>query len=170
MHFFVQAEGPTGAISGSAASGTFRKCRDVGLESEMRTKAKRPPTALNLWFHALVAKRKPPLRRPPRETIARQTDASLQRCHALICVESGKSPEFSSPRAGRSPNLAKNRVRQNRNFMRYFSVIWVVQSYQQKYSACAVGQINATDSRVLCSQEGRFAIVTNVECGMRWTW
>jgi hypothetical protein len=32
-----------------------------------------------------------------------------------------------------------------------------------------VGQINATSSAVSDPQEGRFAIVTSVGCGMRWT-
>ena len=36
-------------------------------------------------------------------------------------------------------------------------------------SACDVGQITGRFPRVLCPQEGRFAIVTNVGCGMRWT-
>jgi hypothetical protein len=62
-----------------------------------------------------------------------------------------------------------NRVRQNRDFVRRFKLIWVVQSQREKYFACTVGQINATDSRVLLPHEGRFAIVTNVGCGMRWT-
>ena len=58
-------------------------------------------------------------------------------------------------RGARAPSRAQNRVRQNANLMSLFKLIWVVQSPGQKYLACAVGQINATDSRVLHSQEGR---------------
>ena len=39
-------------------------------------------------------------------------------------------------------------MRLKRNLMRRFKLIWVVQSPYQKYSACAVGQITSTDSRV----------------------
>ena len=45
-----------------------------------------------------------------------------------------------------------------------------VQCFCQKFSACAVGQITATSfGRPALFQEGRFAVVTNVGCGMRWT-
>jgi hypothetical protein len=44
-----------------------------------------------------------------------------------------------------------------------------VKPRNQKYSAFAAGQISATTSAVLYPQEGRFAIVTDVGCGMRWT-
>src|SRR5258706_11024933 len=44
-----------------------------------------------------------------------------------------------------------------------------VKPRNQKYSAFAVGQISASTSAVPCPQEGRFAIVTDVGCGMRWT-
>ena len=46
-------------------------------------------------------------------------------------------------------------MRENCNLLRRFKLIRVVQSQREKYFACAVGQINATDSRVLHSQEGR---------------
>ena len=54
-------------------------------------------------------------------------------------------------------------------FARHLKLIWVVQPACEKYCACAVGQISCTCLRVLHSQEGRFAIVTDVERGMRWT-
>src|SRR5467141_2567009 len=44
-----------------------------------------------------------------------------------------------------------------------------VKPRNQKYSAFAVGQISAITTAVPCPQEGRFAIVTDVGCGMRWT-
>ena len=44
-----------------------------------------------------------------------------------------------------------------------------VKPQNQKYSASVVGQISGTSCAVSCPQEGRFAIVTNVGCGMRWT-
>jgi len=65
--------------------------------------------------------------------------------------------------------LDQNPLRAKANFASFFNLIWVVQSCIEKYSACAVGQIRSTYSAVPRSQEGRFAIVTNVECGMRWT-
>src|SRR6266436_4231821 len=44
-----------------------------------------------------------------------------------------------------------------------------VKPRNKKYSAFALGQISARTSAVPCPQEGRFAIVTDVGCGMRWT-
>jgi hypothetical protein len=44
-----------------------------------------------------------------------------------------------------------------------------VKPRNQKYSAFAAGQISATTPAIPCPQEGRFAIVTDVGCGMRWT-
>src|SRR5258707_7908082 len=44
-----------------------------------------------------------------------------------------------------------------------------VKPRNQKYSAFAAGQISARTSAIPCPQEGRFAIVTDAGCGMRWT-
>ena len=44
-----------------------------------------------------------------------------------------------------------------------------VQLRFQKYSASRFGQINSRSLAVPFSQEGRFAVVTNVGRGMRWT-
>jgi hypothetical protein len=44
-----------------------------------------------------------------------------------------------------------------------------VQPCLQKYSASGVGQIKSTTRAVPFLQEGRFAVVTNVGCGMQWT-
>src|SRR5258705_7564818 len=44
-----------------------------------------------------------------------------------------------------------------------------VKPRNQKYPAFALGQISARTSAIPCPQEGRFAIVTDVGCGMRWT-
>ena len=44
-----------------------------------------------------------------------------------------------------------------------------VQPFAQKYSAFAVGQIKTTIVAIPRPQEGRFAIVTDVGCGERWT-
>jgi hypothetical protein len=44
-----------------------------------------------------------------------------------------------------------------------------VQSSPQKYFASRFTQIKSISAAVLRSQEGRFAIVTNVGRGMRWT-
>jgi hypothetical protein len=53
--------------------------------------------------------------------------------------------------------------------MKHFKLIWAVQSCPQKDSGCVVGQIRTTNPAVPRSEEGRFAIVTDVERGMRWT-
>ena len=56
----------------------------------------------------------------------------------------------------------------NRRFVRRINVIWVVQSLLKKYSVSRLTQI----SRICHASrlaEGRFAIVTDVERGMRWT-
>ena len=53
--------------------------------------------------------------------------------------------------------------------MKPFNVIWAVQSCQRKYTASQRPQISGFVRFVLHSQEGRFAIVTNVGSGMRWT-
>jgi hypothetical protein len=44
-----------------------------------------------------------------------------------------------------------------------------VQTIAQKYFAFAVGQITARSLPVPRPHEGRFAIVTDVGCGVRWT-
>jgi hypothetical protein len=44
-----------------------------------------------------------------------------------------------------------------------------VKPRNQKYSAFGAGQISARTAAIPCPQEGRFAIVTDVGCGMRWT-
>ena len=44
-----------------------------------------------------------------------------------------------------------------------------VQPLGKKFFAFAVGQISARTPAIPCPQEGRFAIVTDVGCGMRWT-
>jgi hypothetical protein len=49
------------------------------------------------------------------------------------------------------------------------NVIWAVQSYQQKYIASRLTQITAISPAVSFPLEGRFAIVTDVGNGMRWT-
>jgi hypothetical protein len=61
-------------------------------------------------------------------------------------------------------------LRQKSNFTSQFNLIWVVHPLREKYSAFVVGQITFTSSpRPALFKEGRFAIVTNVGCGMRWT-
>ena len=44
-----------------------------------------------------------------------------------------------------------------------------VQPCLQKYSASPPTQINSRTSAIPSHTEGRFAIVTDVGCGMRWT-
>jgi hypothetical protein len=62
-----------------------------------------------------------------------------------------------------------NRVRLKAEFVSRFNVIWVVQMAREKYFAFAVGQIISRTPAVSRPQEGRFAVVTDVGRGMRWT-
>jgi hypothetical protein len=63
----------------------------------------------------------------------------------------------------------ETRVRQKSNFVRHFKLIWVVQSPLQKYSYFGKSEIMVLLASSCLDNEGRFAIVTNVGCGMRWT-
>jgi hypothetical protein len=54
-------------------------------------------------------------------------------------------------------------------FCRGINVIWVVQSPSQKYSGSLLTQITSISFASRPNTEGRFAIVTNVGHGMRWT-
>jgi len=49
------------------------------------------------------------------------------------------------------------------------NVIWAVQSCLQKYSASRLPQITSRTLAIPSHTEGRFAIVTDVGGGMRWT-
>jgi hypothetical protein len=49
------------------------------------------------------------------------------------------------------------------------SVVIAVQPGLKKYSATRFAQINSRSLAVPFSQEGRFAVVTNVGRGMQWT-
>jgi hypothetical protein len=44
-----------------------------------------------------------------------------------------------------------------------------VQSLDKKFFASPFGRNSFIDSTIPHSKEGRFAVVTNVGCGMRWT-
>ena len=68
-----------------------------------------------------------------------------------------------------APVAATRRVRGRANFSNGSNVICPVQPRLQKYSASHLPQINRTTPRIPSHQEGRFAIVTDVGCGMRWT-
>jgi len=50
-----------------------------------------------------------------------------------------------------------------------FKLIWVVQSPSQKYSGSLLTQITCISLAIPAHTKGRFAIVTNVRRGMRWT-
>jgi hypothetical protein len=69
--------------------------------------------------------------------------------------------------AGLHPGLSG--LREKRNLLSRINLICSVQSHFEKYSAWLVGQIISTNSPVPPHTEGRFAIVTDVGCGMRWT-
>jgi hypothetical protein len=60
-------------------------------------------------------------------------------------------------------------LRVKTNLLKQFNLILSVQSHSKKFSTLPVGQIISTSPPCPASKEGRFAIVTNVECGMQWT-
>jgi hypothetical protein len=75
---------------------------------------------------------------------------------------------FARCRLARTPLAAQNRVREKSNFVNRFKRIWVVSPSRAK--------ISLSENRKLCivpavpfPQEGRFAVVTDVGSGMRWT-
>ena len=69
------------------------------------------------------------------------------------------------------PAVVSSRIhlRQKSNFASRFNAILPVQSCREKYSDFVFSEIGVPCSRPALDQEGRFAIVTNVERGMRWT-
>ncbi len=60
-------------------------------------------------------------------------------------------------------------VRQNAIFYNGFKVICPVQSRLQKDFGFHLGQITGLSLAIPCPSEGRFAIVTDVGRGERWT-
>jgi hypothetical protein len=60
-------------------------------------------------------------------------------------------------------------LHQKSNFLNRFKPILPVQSSPKKYSASPIPQIKFISIAVPLHQEGRFAIVTDVGGGMRWT-
>jgi hypothetical protein len=71
--------------------------------------------------------------------------------------------------SGRGRQIAvRNAVRQKRDLSRPFKLIWPVQPHRRKYFAFSETRI-ATCAPSRARSEGRFAIVTNVGRGMRWT-
>ena len=52
---------------------------------------------------------------------------------------------------------------------RFFNLIWAVQSPLQKYFGFRTPQITSKTFSIPSHTEGRFAIVTDVGHGMRWT-
>jgi len=63
----------------------------------------------------------------------------------------------------------KNHLRQKTSFPNLFNPIPPVQSSSEKYSRFVFSEIGVPYPRPALDQEGRFAIVTSVERGMRWT-
>ena len=60
-------------------------------------------------------------------------------------------------------------MRENAVLLKRINVIWVVQSHSQKYSRSLLTQITCISLAIPAHTEGRFAIVTDVGQGMRWT-
>jgi hypothetical protein len=113
---------------------------------------KRTSAALNLWVHAIAS-----LETSGHFQLSvRTTRYALDRTGSMATDLPDEANQFDFPDAGLLAQAFRraNRVRQNADFVRRFNVIWVVQSHQKKYSCCAVGQISATDSRVLTHKRG----------------
>src|SRR3954453_2126734 len=83
----------------------------------------------------------------------------------------GMPTEHVLARAQRlAPGLAPcGPLRVGAKFSCGIKVIWVVQSFPEKYSASRKAQINSRTPAIPSHTEGRFAIVTDVGHGMRWT-
>jgi hypothetical protein len=60
-------------------------------------------------------------------------------------------------------------MRVEKKFSCNFKLILPVQSSPKKFFPSRFTQITFISSAILRSKEGRFAIVTDVGCGMRWT-
>jgi hypothetical protein len=60
-------------------------------------------------------------------------------------------------------------LRLKTNFTLPFNLIPPVQSLSEKYFASRFARHRIRDCSRPASHEGRIAIVTDVECGMRWT-
>jgi hypothetical protein len=61
------------------------------------------------------------------------------------------------------------KLRPQLNFFNRLKLLLPVQSHLKKYSAFLSPQITGLSRGIPRPQEGRFAIVTNVGYGMRWT-
>ena len=61
------------------------------------------------------------------------------------------------------------RLRENAILLKRIKLIWAVQSPLQKYFRFLLTQITCTSFAIPARTEGRFAIVTDVGQGMRWT-
>jgi hypothetical protein len=92
----------------------------------------------------------------------------LHKTHSLVEIYHPIDPADDRKLLAR-PQHAKNHRRAKTNFARRFNLIWVVQSASEKYSALLQPQLSGFISFIPHPKEGRFAIVTNVGRGMRWT-
>jgi hypothetical protein len=109
---------------------------------------------------------------PPKADSSQCRRACLRDAKEMIANRSARPEhEFSFQALAGSVGLKtpRNRLRQTAILLKRFKLIWVVQSFAQKYSGCAVGQIRSTHSAVPRSTGGALRIVTDVERGMRWT-
>ena len=97
-------------------------------------------------------------------SVAKQSMAAL----GELWIASSLSSSHDGDACGGGLRLAANPpygLRAKSNFWKQFKLIWVVQSFPQKYCALPVGQIISTSPRRLVSQEGRLAIVTKRGAG-----
>src|SRR5450432_2322572 len=88
--------------------------------------------------------------------------------HLVPSEEPGKAASSASRSRLRSFSpLAELRARMN--LLKQINLIWAVQSSLQKYFCFRLTQITSRTFRIPSHTEGRFAIVTDVGHGMRWT-
>ncbi len=69
----------------------------------------------------------------------------------------------------RATGVKAGDLRQNAILLKRIKVIWGVQSRLQKYFYSHLTQITCLSSAIPAHTKGRFAIVTDVGQGMRWT-
>jgi hypothetical protein len=64
-----------------------------------------------------------------------------------------------------NPPYELRALRDQRNLLNWINLIWVVQSFAQKYSGSLLTQIRCISLATPAHTKGRFAIVTNVGSG-----
>ena len=118
----------------------------------VRNAPKRMSATLNLWVHDLRVHALASLDASGHFNSQRGTGSTywiVPIDRQLILSDTGNQFDFPCVISlAKAFKFAKS-MRRELDFMSGLNVIWVVQSFSQKYFTCAVGQINSTDSSVL---------------------